>query len=85
MVAFRVSGFRRFEAESTLDLTPRVVAVVGPNEAGKSSLLDALEKLTDPTNVLEFSAAELSGRMRPAMTSRSSARYSSSKQRIGRH
>ena len=46
MVAARIEGYRRFESTSTLDLTPRVVAIVGPNEAGKSSLLDALENLT---------------------------------------
>jgi energy-coupling factor transporter ATP-binding protein EcfA2 len=48
MVSLRIAGFRRFERETTLDLTPRVLAVVGPNEAGKSTLLDALEYLSSP-------------------------------------
>lgn len=48
MVSLRIAGFRRFERETTLDLTPRVLAVVGPNEAGKSSLLDAMEYLPTP-------------------------------------
>ena len=65
MVAFRLEGYRRFGAQSTLDLTPRVVAIVGPNEAGKTSLLDALEKLTDPTVELAFGRAEFTGREVP--------------------
>jgi predicted ATP-dependent endonuclease of OLD family len=65
MVALRVSGYRRFEEESTLDLTPRVVALVGPNEAGKSSLLDAMENITDPAPVREFRAAEFTNREQP--------------------
>ncbi len=65
MVAFRIAGYRRFEVESTLDLTPRVVAVVGPNEAGKSSLLAALEKLTSFGIDEGFETAEFTGRKRP--------------------
>lgn len=65
LVAFRLRGYRRFEAESTLDLTPRVVAIVGPNEAGKTSLLNALEVLGDPTQHREFGAAEFTGRVLP--------------------
>jgi AAA ATPase domain/AAA domain len=64
LVAFRLHGYRRFEAESTLDLTPRVVAIVGPNEAGKTSLLNALEVLGDPAQQREFNAAEFTGRSR---------------------
>lgn len=64
-VALRVSGYRRFEKESTLDLTPRVVALVGPNEAGKSSLLDAMENITDPAPVREFRSAEFTNREQP--------------------
>jgi hypothetical protein len=65
MVAFRIAGYRRFEAETTLDLTPRVVAVVGPNEAGKSSLLTALEKLTRFEADEAFETAEFTGRRVP--------------------
>jgi energy-coupling factor transporter ATP-binding protein EcfA2 len=64
MVAFRLHGYRRFETQETLDLTPRVVALVGPNEAGKSSLLKALEQLTDPGDV-EFASSDFTGRQRP--------------------
>lgn len=65
MVAARIEGYRRFEATSTLDLTPRVVAIVGPNEAGKSSLLDALENLTTRGS-LEFDERDFTGWARPA-------------------
>ncbi len=64
MVSLRIAGFRRFERESTLDLTPRVLAVVGPNEAGKSSLLDAMEYLTTPPED-GFKDRDFSGWNRP--------------------
>lgn len=64
MVSLRVAGFRRFERETTLDLTPRVLAVVGPNEAGKSSLLDAMEYLTTPPED-GFKDRDFSGWSRP--------------------
>lgn len=66
MVAVRLRHYRRFEEQATLDLTPRVVAVVGPNEAGKSSLLDALERIGDPASSIDFSPAEFTGREPPA-------------------
>ncbi|MGP4033629.1 AAA family ATPase [Pseudarthrobacter sp. 1C304] len=46
-----INGFGRIAAGS-IDLTPRLVAVVGPNEAGKSTLLDALCYLTDTSSTL---------------------------------
>lgn len=66
LVAARLRHYRRFEEVSTLDLTPRVIAVVGPNEAGKSTLLDALENVTDPSTSRPFSAAEFTGRQPPS-------------------
>jgi len=62
LVALRLQGYRRFEAQSTLDLTPRVVALVGPNEAGKSTILRALEHVTANGNK-EFTLSDLSGRI----------------------
>lgn len=44
MVRFELRGFRRFE-KAALDVDAPVVALVGPNEAGKTSLLDALAQL----------------------------------------
>jgi hypothetical protein len=66
LVGFRLRGYRRFEEETTLDLTPRVVAIVGPNEAGKTSLLNALESIGDPSEFREFTKSEFTGRVEPA-------------------
>ncbi|UAJ78855.1 AAA family ATPase [Leifsonia sp. ZF2019] len=46
MTKVKVHGFGRL-ADGSMDLGPRVIAVVGPNEAGKSTFLDALAYLTD--------------------------------------
>lgn len=64
LVALRLQGYRRFEAQSTLDLTPRVVAVVGPNEAGKSTILRALEHATW-NGRKPFTQSDFSGRVPP--------------------
>jgi AAA domain, putative AbiEii toxin, Type IV TA system/AAA domain len=45
LIKLRLSQFRRFAQEQPLDLNEDVIALVGPNEAGKSSLLEAIEKL----------------------------------------
>ncbi len=49
MELFSVSlqGFRRFREKATLRTNGKLVALVGPNEAGKSSILVALESLND--------------------------------------
>ena len=44
MVRFAVRGFRRFE-DAEVNLDAPVVALVGPNESGKTTLLDALVHL----------------------------------------
>lgn len=46
LYSLTLNGFRRFE-QSWINLEGRVVAIVGPNEAGKSSILAALEALDD--------------------------------------
>lgn len=40
-----VKNFKRFAGDHTLEVDEQLVALVGPNEAGKSSLLDALDRL----------------------------------------
>ncbi len=41
-----VHGYKRFESPSKMNVDAKVIAIVGPNEAGKSSLLDALVSLS---------------------------------------
>lgn len=41
LIKAQLKGFRRF-SDITIDLDENVIAIVGPNEAGKSSILDAL-------------------------------------------
>lgn len=47
LIGFTVSGYRRFLQASSLKLHGDMIAIVGPNEAGKSSLLRAMAKLGD--------------------------------------
>jgi ATPase subunit of ABC transporter with duplicated ATPase domains len=54
LIAAFCSHYRRFADETTMDLNPKVVCIVGPNEAGKSSFLTALTHLNSP----DFTAAE---------------------------
>jgi chromosome segregation ATPase len=55
-----MEGFRRFAEQTTIDLSPSVIAIVGPNEAGKSSLLNALARVSrdDPFAEGDFSGTE---------------------------
>lgn len=41
------SGFKRFREEAEMDVDDKLIAIVGPNEAGKSSFLSALQFLED--------------------------------------
>ena len=45
LIVFSVEGYRRFVEKTSVKLYGRMIAVVGPNEAGKSSLLRAMEHL----------------------------------------
>lgn len=45
LVVFSLQNYRRFVEKTSIKLHAGVVAIVGPNEAGKSSLLDAIKLL----------------------------------------
>ena len=42
----RLDGYRRFQSSQTIKLDSKLVALVGPNEAGKTSILQSIEHLT---------------------------------------
>jgi AAA domain, putative AbiEii toxin, Type IV TA system/AAA domain len=43
LIKLKVTDFRRFAGEQSLDLNEDLIALVGPNEAGKSSILTAID------------------------------------------
>lgn len=43
LVRFDVCGYKRFDKSAKIDVDGKLVAIVGPNEAGKTSLLEALQ------------------------------------------
>lgn len=56
LISFSIENYRRFVERSSLKVSGPMVALVGPNEAGKSSALRALARLGDRT---EFQPDEL--------------------------
>jgi hypothetical protein len=49
LLAVGMRGYRRFEADAgNLDVVGSPIAIVGPNEVGKTSFLRALEHLNEP-------------------------------------
>jgi predicted ATP-dependent endonuclease of OLD family len=44
LVSAELHGYRRFAESTKIDLYGRLIAIVGPNEAGKSSILRALDQ-----------------------------------------
>lgn len=45
LIKLRLRQFRRFAGAHSLDLNENLIALVGPNEAGKSSILEAINLL----------------------------------------
>jgi predicted ATP-dependent endonuclease of OLD family len=47
LVAVEFNGYRRFATTQKLEVDGPITAIVGPNEAGKTSILNALMRLED--------------------------------------
>lgn len=56
LVSVTVTGYRRLKAENLMNLDGKLIAIVGANEAGKSSFLEALQHL-DNSNAFVTSGA----------------------------
>jgi predicted ATP-dependent endonuclease of OLD family len=50
LIGLELFNFRRFE-KASLHLLDHPIAIVGPNEAGKSSILEALKRLNDASEI----------------------------------
>jgi AAA15 family ATPase/GTPase len=70
----RIQRYKRFAERSSLDTRGRIIAVVGPNEAGKTSLLDAIKHLSPGTQ--EYDRKEFTDRQAPDDQTKSAARSS---------
>jgi AAA domain, putative AbiEii toxin, Type IV TA system len=55
LIGAQIVGYKRFGTEVRMELAPRLVSIIGPNAAGKSSFLDALVHLNGDS---EFSEDE---------------------------
>ena len=51
LLRITLNGFRRFSQKSTLNCSGRIVALLGPNESGKSSCLEALMYLNNDDEI----------------------------------
>ena len=63
LVSIEVDGFKRFSRPTSINVDGPVVAIVGPNEAGKTSLLKAIDHLR--TNGRRFRQGELTRNQAP--------------------
>lgn len=52
LVWFEVCGYRRFADNTKINLSEKLIASVGPNEAGKTSLLRSLKHISNSNNFI---------------------------------
>ena len=57
LIQFKIQGYRRCEKLSTLHISEKLIAIIGPNEVGKSSLIRAMYRHIDHEG--EFVRSEL--------------------------
>src|SRR4051812_26797796 len=58
LVSAYCKGYRRFYERADMNLDPRLVCIVGPNAAGKSSFLKALTRLNPEFEGIDFDAVD---------------------------
>jgi energy-coupling factor transporter ATP-binding protein EcfA2 len=58
LVSAYCQRYRRFYERATMNLDPRLVCIVGPNAAGKSSFLRALMRLNSDFDGIDFDAVD---------------------------
>ena len=58
LIWVEINGYRRFEKKAKMNLDGKLIAIVGPNEAGKSSFLKALEHLNSSDAFTATGAAQ---------------------------
>ena len=61
--SIKISGFKRFNKSGNLSLNSKLIALLGANEAGKSSILQALKSLGNnspiqPNDISRYDADE---------------------------
>jgi predicted ATP-dependent endonuclease of OLD family len=74
LVSAYCKGYRRFHDTAEMNLDPRLVCIVGPNAAGKSSFLKALTRLNQEFEGIDFDAVDHT-RSHPGEDIEVSARY----------
>lgn len=58
LISAAVHGYKRFGQKSTINLDGKLIAVIGPNEAGKSSFLKALQHLNHHNAFIKSGASQ---------------------------